>query len=466
MSEYFADSKPLDAGSLITTDPRDPAFFHNPYDHYASWHKTRTVFYWETYSHWCLCGFRDVDRVLRDKRFGRQILHRYTREELGLAEPPSHLNDFTNLEAHSLLNLEPPEHARLRGHVNLQFAHRKVQSMRTEITTLADNILADLLASRPGSGANQGTAQQAKAELANTIDLLTEFAEPFAATVITRLLGITTDAIPDLLAWSHAMVKVYTCTQTHEEDILANRAAIEFREFLQHNIREKRVKPGDDLLSELVTEQTRNPDTALKDEEIISMIVLMLNAGHEATVHQLGNAVKALMAFQNDGHSTAAARNVDVCTSEKPGVADLLGEEKQAKRTVTELMRLDTPLHMFTRYALEPLSLQCDNGNTLVFKAGDQIGLLLGAANHDPKMFTSPEEFNPEREPLDSLSLGAGIHFCLGAALAQTEIEIALRALFCNDLVTKAVEGFDYEYADSYHFRGLKKLPVLIQTRP
>ena len=449
MSEYLAGSKPPDAAAIVATKPRDPLFFRNPYAHYADWHEGRSVFYWETYGMWCVSRFSDVDRILRDKRFGRQILHRYSREQLGLAEPAPHLSDFTNLEAHSLLNLEPPEHSRLRGHVNLQFAHRRVNEMRAEITALAEKILHDLLAKPPGSDSDGVIAEKA-----NSIDLLTEYAAPFAATVITRLLGVSSEAIPDLLAWSHAMVKVYTCTQTHEEEVQANQAAIEFREFLLDNIKQKRNEPTDDLLSELVSQQAHDSGNALTDNEIISLVVLILNAGHEATVHQVGNAVKTLLEFQN--------YNSDASTDAST-ISNLLREDKQAKKTVTELMRFDTPLHMFTRYALEPLSLPCDDGTTLVFKAGDQIGLLLGAANHDPLKFTAPTQFNPEREPLDSLSLGAGIHFCLGAALAQTEIEVALQALFCSDLTIKTVEGFKYEYADSYHFRGLKELRVLIQ---
>ena len=393
--------------------------------------------------------------MLRDKRFGRQILHRYSRRELGFSEPESHLSDFTQLEAHSLLNLEPPEHSRLRRHVNLQFAHRRINDMREQMNTLAQQILRDLLLESQNRDSNNSTTKPGI-----TVDLLTDYAAPFAATVITRLLGITIDAIPDLLAWSHAMVKVYTCTQTREEELLANQAAIEFREFLLQQISQKRIKPGDDLLSELLGEQLRNPDSALIDDEIVSLVVLMLNAGHEATVHQVGNAVKTLLEFQNQGVGS------DTATVATSNVVDLLREEKQAKKTVIELMRFDTPLHMFTRYALEPISLPCDDGSTLTFKPGDQIGLLLGAANHDPKIFTSPEQFNPKRDPLDSLSLGAGIHFCLGAALAQSEIEIALRALFCGDYTIQAVEGFNYEYADSYHFRGLEQLQVLIQARP
>jgi len=249
-------------------------------------------------------------------------------------------------------------------------------------------------------------------------------------TVIARLLGVPESECDALLRWSHAMVRVYTLTQTEAEEHAANAASVEFRDLLRDLIKQRRRNPSDDLLSHLVN---LKPDP-LSDDEIVSTAVLLLNAGHEATVHQIGNAIKTLL-------STQWPRN-------------WMDDEQQADRIVAESMRFDAPLHLFTRYAQENVEL--DDG--IIVEKGEQIALLLGAANRDPKRFHAADQFNPDRADAANVSFGAGLHFCVGATLAKLEMRIALSTLF------KRLPGLSLTeepvYQDSFHFHGLQALLV------
>lgn len=393
-------------------DPRDPTFVANPWQLYACLHTFGGPVFWEDYRLWCLTGFDAVDRALRDRR-----LRRAPPPGTELSPSPAHLADFAAAEAHSLLALEPPEHTRLRKLVNRAFVSRQVRRMEPGIRALAESCIERFVD-------------------AGRIELLTHYATPIPVTVIARLIGVPDDETDDLLAWSHAMVRVYTLTQTHADEVLANEAACAFRERLRQLIADKRRRPDDDLVSHLLA--LRDLETPLEDDEIISVAILLLNAGHEATVHQLGNAVRTLLTREEGA----------------PSVATLFASPEQTEATIAELMRHDAPLHLFTRYAQEDIDL----GDGVKLACGEQVALLLGAANRDPRRFVDPDRFDPGRTDPGHVTLGGGIHYCVGAQLAKMELGVALRTLF-NRLPSLQLDG-EPEFRDSYHFHGLEALPV------
>lgn len=393
----------------VAQDPRERTFVDNPYEFYSRLHQLDGPVWWENYGLWCLSGFDAVNRALRDRRFARLPPPGCERPE---AAP--HLAAFALAERHSLLCLEPPSHTRLRGRVNRAFVSRQINSLTSEIETLAHHCIDRM-------------QERGKAEL------LHDFATEIPVTIIARLLGMPDEDTSDLLAWSHSMVKVYTMTQSQEEELEANQAASDFMERLSFRIEEKRRSPANDLLSHLSA--PANDTDPLTDEEIISVAILLLNAGHEATVHQIGNSVLTLL-----GHM------------EKPSTCFETVERGDA--TVNELLRFDPPLHLFTRYAQEDIDLGCG----VILPRGESIGLLLGAANRDPGRFNRAEVFDPNRTDGAQLSLGAGLHFCIGAPLARLELRIALGVLF-NRLPNLALADTP-RYADSYHFHGLESLNV------
>ena len=401
----------------LSLDPRDPAFFSDPARVYARLHAEAPVFFWEQYGYWCFAAHADVNALLRDKRFGRQVTQVVSRAELGWPEPPEHLAAVTGFERHSLLELEPPEHTRLRALVNGAFLNRVLERLRPSIEQIA---VARLEAIAPLGAA----------------DLLEQYATPIPVEVIARLLGVPADMAPQLLAWSHDMVAIYQARRDETIERAAARATESFSAYVRGLLQERAAggaREGEASLIDLLL-AAREAGAGLSEPELVSTIILLLNAGHEATVHAIGNGVKALL-----------EREVDT--------ALVFGTPAATATCVEELLRFDAPLHLFTRYCLEPCEL-----HGVRFERGQTIGLLLGAANVDPQRFEAPNEFRPQRAPNPHLSFGAGIHFCLGAPLARLEMQIALPLIF-QRLPRLRLAGVP-QYLDTYHFHGLEALPV------
>ncbi len=396
-------------GTRISLDPRDPVFVQNPYPAYDAMRAAGPAFFWEQYGHWCFASHEAVNALLKDRRFGRQILHVTSREALGWPEPAPHLAPFQAIERHSLLELEPPDHTRLRGLVNRAFVSRQVERLRPRIEALSHRLI-------------DGFAGKSQ------VDLLDAFATPIPVIVIAELLGVPIERAPQLLDWSHKMVAMYQFRGSRQIEDDAVAATVDFVAFLRGHIAEKRQNPADDLISTLIAATLTGE--RMSEDELISTCILVLNAGHEATVHAIGNGVKAML-----------EQGIGI------GDAPLEG-------LVEEVLRFDAPLHMFTRFALEDCA-----ALGVSFRQGEVVGLLLGAANRDPARFDKPHCFDPARASIAHVSFGAGLHFCVGAALARLELEVALPILFQRlpglKLASRPV------YRDTYHFHGLERLDVV-----
>ncbi|MBU1335093.1 MAG: cytochrome P450 [Alphaproteobacteria bacterium] len=396
-----------------SADPRDPAFFQNPYAFYDRLHADNPAFFWDQYGHWCFAGFKDVSALLRDKRFGREILHVATREELGMPAPKPHTAAFDLTEKHSLLNLEPPGHTRLRTLVNRAFVSRHVEQLRPRIIRLANEMIDSF-------------------EGEDSVDLIKAFAAPIPAIIIAEMIGLPAESAPSLLNWSNRMVAMYMFGVNEATERDANQASQDFMDFVAEAIAERRKRPTEDLLSHMLTSD-RDGDR-LSDEEVMSTAILLLNAGHEATVHTTGNGVKSIL-----------ESGIDPVT--------LFASDAQTEATVEECLRFDAPLHMFTRYALSDLEY-----DGLQLRKGDVIGLMLGAANRDPRRFANANTFDPFRSDGANVSFGAGIHFCIGAPLARIELQVAFSTLFRRLPRLRLAEAPSYN--DVYHFHGLERLMV------
>ena len=246
--------------------------------------------------------------------------------------------------------------------------------------------------------------------------------------VIARLLGVPEDMAPQLLAWSHAMVAMYQARRDRAVEDRANAAARDFAAFLEAHIATRRSRPADDLITALIAAEAEG--SRLDTAELVATCVLLLNAGHEATVHAIGNGTAAILAAGLDPAALFATPEATECC-------------------VEEVLRFDPTLHLFTRYALEDLELFGHR-----FRTGDTVGCLLAAANRDPARFPDPARFDPSRAAGPQLSFGAGIHFCVGAPLARAELAVALPLLFARRPALAAPPAF----ADRYHFRGLAEL--------
>jgi unspecific monooxygenase len=365
---------------------------------------------WQDYGHWVFGGLKTVNALFRDKRLGRQILHRTTREALGWPDPSDHTADFDRIDACSLLELEPPDHTRLRALINRAFISRNVETLGPAIAAEATAAM-DSFADEP-------------------IDLLASFAEPVAANTIARMLGIDQSYVPKLLAWSHAMVAMYAYGRDRTVEEKANRAAREFTDFVREQIVERRASPGTDLLSHLIT--AHEDADRLSEPEIISTTILLLNAGHEATVHAMGNGLATLFSLTAEQRNHALANPVAM---------------------TEEILRHTPPLHMFTRYVLEDCELY-----GVPFEQGDVIGLHLGLANRDPRAMPDPDTFDVDRASVKQVAFGAGIHFCIGHTLARLEMATAIPMLL--ERFPQMSLAAPPRFKNAYHFHGFDRLLV------
>lgn len=389
----------------LAQSPRDPAFVADPYPFYDRARAAGALFRWADYGFACAAGAEAVSVLLKDRRFGRELPPELRPRR------PEHLATFYALDDRSMLDREPPAHTRLRGLVLRAFTSRRIATLEPDIASLA----RDLVDALPPEA-----------------DLLTTLAERLPVIVIARLLGVPEQHADDLLAWSHAMVAMYQARRDRAVEDAAEAAAVAFSTFLRAHIDARRRSPGDDLISELIAAEAAGD--RLDTDELIATCVLLLNAGHEATVHTIGNGVLAILRS-----GLAPAR--------------LLADRTATAATVEEVLRYDPPLHLFTRHALAEAEVFGHH-----FRVGDTVGCLLAAANRDPVRFPDPARFDPARGPAPHLSFGAGIHFCVGAPLARLELATALPILF--ERRPRLALAAPPVFADRYHFRGLTALRV------
>lgn len=354
------------SASAFAFDPTAPAFVADPYPTYERLRAEAPVLLHAPSGLRFVSRHADVDATLRDRSFGRVFAPR---------EPRDAMRPFNLLNEHSLFDMEPPEHTRLRGLVSRVFTPRRVEALRPLVRAMAEECV------RGGIH-----------------DLVTDLAEPIPVAVIAELLGVPGDDRHRLRPWSRAIVAMYELEPGEGVATDAVRASLEFREYLLALAEDRRAAPGEDLLSGLA-------EVGLSDHELVATCVLLLNAGHEATVNALGNGVLALLEHPREWERLVAAPSL------VPGA-------------VEELLRFDTPLQLFQRTALA----DAEVGGVAV-PAGERVALLLGSANRDAAAFPDPDRLDVARSPNPHLGFGAGIHFCLGAPLARVELQEELGAL-------------------------------------
>jgi cytochrome P450 len=406
-------------GTTLRLNPRDPQFYNNPYPYYHAIRAKTPVVYWEDFNVWAYVNHDDVTALLRDRRFGRQITHIKSREALGWPAIREELKPFYEIDDVQMLQLEPPDHTRLRNLVQKSFMSRQIETMRPKLVVLCDQLIDDMLA--------QGQC-----------DLLAAYGTPIPVIAIAQLLGVPTEMKDPLLSWSHSMVQMYMLGHTREQELEAVRATQEFVAYLRNLVNERRAKPANDLITILIDAEEQGDK--LTENELISSCIQLLNAGHEATVNVIGNGLQALLSHPAQWRLLVEAS----------------GNPKLVQSAVEEMLRWDPPLHYFHRWALEE-SLEYRGRR---YKFGDTIAVMLGAANRDPARFSDPDAFDITR-PVESnphVSFGGGIHFCVGAPLARLELQVALERLAIR--VPGLALREKSAYRNAFGFHGLQKLAV------
>jgi len=370
----------------LELDSADASFIADPYPRLDALREAGPVHYDERLDRWFATRHADVRACLRDRRLGRQFRHLGTEADFKAEPLDPRWQAFWDVERWSLLFLEPPDHTRIRKLVASAFTPRAVESMREPAHALAGELLDACLAR-------------------GRFDLLYDFAQPYSITLICRLLGVPVDRHRDLLDWSHRHVRMYEFDTTEAEAESATAAAAEFREYVLGLIAERRRSPRDDLVTALT--EARVEGTRLSDDEIVSTVVVLLNAGHEATVNTLGNGVTGLLHHREQWDRLVAG-------------------EVPAAAAVEELIRWDPPLQLFERWVLED---GVEIAGTAI-RRGEVVAMLFGAANRDPRVFAEPGSLDVGRvNAAEHIGFGGGIHVCIGAPLARIELAASLGAL-------------------------------------
>lgn len=400
------------ADIIARFDVDDPSFIANPYPVLNELREATPIFWNERTGQWTLTRFSDVYETLRDRRLGRSYSHLYSHAQLGRSEPDARWPAFLQHERWSLLCLEPPDHTRIRRLVSKVFTPKAVTALRPRIEAFADELLD-------------------RCRDLQTFDLLTDYAQPYSVAVICSMLGVPRADTRLLLDWSHAIVKMYELSTTDAIRASANTAAAEYIAYTKDLIAQKRVNPDGLLISELV--RVEDEGDVLTEDEIVSTTMVLVEAGHEATVNTLGNGMRAML--RHDGEWQR-----------------VVGGEVPAKVAVEEMLRWDSPLHLFERWVLEE-GVEIA-GQSL--KVGDEVAMLFGAAQRDPRRFENPDRFDIGRGDTAHIGFGGGIHFCVGAPLARQEIEVSVAGLARRFSGLKLAE--EPTYHPNFVIRGLTAL--------
>ncbi|MFE5631292.1 cytochrome P450 [Streptomyces sp. NPDC056543] len=396
----------------VPFEPWSPDFVADPYPAYAELRATGRAHWYGPTRQWLIPHYADVSALLRDRRLGRTYTHRFTHEEFGRTAPPAAHEPFHTLNDHGLLDLEAADHARIRRLVSKAFTPRTVENLAPTVERLAADLVAGFVVRGGG-------------------DLLAEVAEPLPVAVIAEMLGIPEEDEERgrLRPWSSDICGMFELNPSEETARRAVQASLEFSAYLRELIERRRKEPGDDLISSLIAVEE------LTEQEMVSTCVLLLNAGHEATVNTTVNGWWTLLRHQEQ----LAALRAD--------------PDGMLSTAVEELLRFDTPLQMFERWVLDDIEV-----GGFVIPRGSEVALLFGSANRDPARFASPDVLDLSRTENPHITFGAGIHYCLGAPLARLELTASF-----GELLRRAPRlrlAAEPRWNPGYVIRGVSELLV------
>ena len=362
-------------------DFNNPTFVANPYEQLKAlreigkpvWHEGMQIFLAARHS--------DANDVFRNKSLGRIFTDK---------SPEFEWETFNWLHSDSILDSEPPKHTRLRSLVAKAFNRNKIEGMRPAVERITQQLLDPI---------------DEKVKSGESFDLVADYAEPLPVKIIADLLGFPESEEHLLRPWSQSIVKMYEVNPSEQYQIEAKKAAGEFAEYVRNLAEHRKINPGQDLITDLAMVEENGEK--LNSHELVATCVLLLNAGHEASVNAFGNGMVAAL--------------------ERPDQAELLRKNSRAitDTALEEFMRFDAPLHLFERTA----TIDTELGGVKIEK-GQKIAALIGAANRDSSVFERADEMDLTRDPNPHIGFGAGIHFCLGAPLARLEMSVSLPALW------------------------------------
>ncbi|MBW4596129.1 MAG: cytochrome P450 [Brasilonema angustatum HA4187-MV1] len=393
----------------------DPKFNANPYPTYHRLRESDPVHRYFVGGDWIVTRYADVKAVLKSGRVRTDDRPKSIQERNKyLKDKEKNLNTLAYTTSRFLFYMNPPDHTRLRGLVGKAFSPVVVERMRPHIQEIVDELLD-------------------KVRHKGSMDIVADLASPLSVSVISMLLGIPKEAQQQLHQWTNVLSRILDPLVSLEEYQAMNKATKEIQEYLRTLIAEREKDPQEDLISNLIAAQEQNDRLSQKD--ILAICTLLFGAGEETTGNTIGNGILALLQHPNQ-------------------IEQLKTEPTKIQSAVEEIIRYDSAIQMLTRIAIDNLEV----GNRTI-KAGEKIVLCLGAANRDPAQFPEPDELNINRGQNQHVAFADGIHYCLGAALARVEAQIAINTLIQQFPDIKLASN-KIEWKKSIVIRGLKALPV------
>lgn len=364
---------------------------------------------------WVVTRYADVKAVLRDPRFCVEKIPKNIKEKsYYLEQQQRDLNTLVQATSKWLLFLDPPDHTRLRGLVSKAFSSTVVERLRPQIQEIADELIS-------------------KVRDTGFMDIISDFACPLPVNVIATMLGVPTEDRTRLNQWSDDLFNVLDPLRSLEDYEQMNKVAMEFTDYFRNLIAERKKRPQEDLLSALIA--AKDQGKKLSEDEILSVCMLLFAAGEETTVNLIGNGMLALLRHPDQ-------------------MQKLKREPAIIQSTVEELLRYDSPVQLIIRVAIENV----DIGGKII-QSGERVCLSLGAANRDPAQFYDPDRLDLIRRENSHLTFADGIHYCLGAALARAEGQIAINTLV-QQLPDLKLSKDTLEWRKKITLRGLKALFV------
>lgn len=394
-------------------NPFDPEFRANPYPFYDTLRQREPV-HRTALGMVVLTRYNDVSATLKSNDFSRDV-ERYAETSSSPARQRRRQQNAGR--AKSILNLDPPDHTRLRRLVSKSFIPTAIERLRPRVQQLVDEILD-------------------RAQEQGSLELVDDLAFPVPFQVISDLLDMPTERVNELRSWSQIITNSLEPTATDEELVASEVALESLIPYLTEIIEHRRRHLADDMLSSLIT--VEEAGERMTTRELMAFVVLLYIAGHETTVNLIGNGTLALL--RNPGQ-LAIARSCEFTTD-----------------MVDELLRFDGPVQHTVRIPLVPVHFDVA-GERIDVEPGTSVLTSLGAANHDPAMFDSPHKLQLDRPNANRhLAFSAGIHYCLGASLARLETEVVIGSLIKRFSVLD-IQG-DPEWRDRLTIRGVSRLSL------
>lgn len=403
-------------------DLKTPQAIRDPAPIFAAMLKEQPVHYSASLKGWVVAGYDDVKLALSDPRFSVEKLSPFA-EHMAAGAEARKIRELSRILGGWMVFKDPPAHTRLRQVLQQPFKPREMEKLRSTIIQIAEDVAADM-ASKAGG----------------VVDFITVFANPLPARVIATLIGVDLSMVGRLTAWSSHIAKfIFSARATPDKYDRAYTALMEIEAFYRQVIADHRRHPRDDMLSRMIAYDSAGEP--LDDDEIVSMLVLFLFAGHETTTNLIANGMLALL--QNPQQ-----------------MARLRADFSLLPSAIEEFLRFQGPVQTVVRLAKEDIEL----GGARI-PAGERVFALVAASHRDQRIFGDAHSVDISRQQNPHVAFGFGIHMCIGAPLARIEGQEAFRTLLTRFDDFK-LETAELSWRDDFVARGLETLPISFNRRP